>query len=368
MAYPNRMSEPSEPSMPPPAPPETAAIDEAAIEGAIKGANELAPAGPPAKWVVAPTPGEVITSEMTRNSYTMGEKIGEGHFGVVFRALDVWGNDLAVKVMKPLGSYEKVKQSTEAEFHKLVLLRHPNITYLFDAWEYRDTFYLVTERCEWSVADLISQDWFDGRFWVKGIARCLLQAVHYIHLNRYCHQDIHTGNMFAAIARDEMAVEGPQQIQQEQKPIAIQFRLGDLGVAKLFDEVDATNTRNLGMLPPEALDTAEFGPLDHRIDIYHCGLLLLQVALSKELRFTEEEIKTGKPKELASQLQAPWNFALEKALRRHVAFRTAGAMELWRDLSSPGVDEQSQALQLKLPEPPAADTGEPNPPAGSSTS
>jgi serine/threonine protein kinase len=330
---------------------------------------ELAPPIPPAKWVVPPTPGEVITSEMTRNSYTMGAKIGEGHFGHVFSAVDVWGNALAVKVMKPMGSYEKVKQSTEAEFRKLALLRHPNITYLFDAWEYRDTFYLVTERCDWSLADLISEDWFKGHFWVKGIARCLLQAVHYIHLNRYCHQDIHPGNMFAAIARDELALEGPQQIQQEQKPIAVQFKLGDLGVAKLFDEIDATNTRNFGMLPPEALDTAEFGPLDHRIDIYHSGLLLLQVALSKELRFTEEEIRTGKPKELASQLAAPWSFALEKALRRHVAFRTESAMELWRDISSPGVDEQPQAQQLQLPEPPPpADAGESPAPAGSPTS
>jgi serine/threonine protein kinase len=328
---------------------------------------ELAASNRPADWVVAPTPGEVITSEMTRNSYTMGAKIGEGHFGLVFSAVDVWGNDLAVKVMKPLGSYEKVKLSTQAEFHKLALLRHPNITYLFDAWEYRDTFYLVTERCHSSLADLISQEWFDGRFWVKGIARCLLQAVYYIHLNGYCHQDIHPGNMFAAIARDELAADGPQQLQQEQKPIALQFKLGDLGVAKLFDEVDATNTRNLGMLPPEALDTAEFGPLDHRIDIYHCGLLLLQVALSKELRFTEEEIKTGKPKELASQLEAPWNFALEKALRRHVAFRTAGAMELWRDLSSSGEIEQAQPQQLQLPEVPTDDVGEPQAPSGAPT-
>lgn len=349
-------------------PPEPETTSEPAPPHGPDTTTELAAPIPSAKRAVPPTPGEVITSEMTGNSYTMGQQIGEGHFGVVFSAVDVWGNNLAVKVMKPLGSYEKVKQSTEAEFRKLVLMRHPNITYLFDAWEFRDTFYLVTEHCNWSLSQLIAQEWFDGRFWVKGIARCLLQAVHYIHLNGYCHQDIHPGNMFAAVARDELAPEGPQQLQQEQKPIAIQFRLGDLGVAKLFDEIDATNTRNLGMLPPEALDTAEFGPLDHRIDIYHCGLLLLQVALSKELRFTDEEIKTGKPKELASQLQAPWNFALEKALRRHVAFRTAGAMELWRDLSSAGSDAEPEAKQLRLPEPPAADAGGPNPPADPSTS
>ncbi len=44
------------------------------------------------------------------------------------------------------------------------------------------------------------------------------------------------------------------------------------------------------MLPPEVLNSSEHGPIDARIDIYHVGLLFLQLAYSKELRFTEEEI------------------------------------------------------------------------------
>src|SRR5713226_3668764 len=40
------------------------------------------------------------------------------------------------------------------------------------------------------------------------------------------------------------------------------------------------------------------------------------------------------PQERAIQLPAPFNFALEKALRRHVANRTQSAMERWRDLNS----------------------------------
>ena len=37
---------------------------------------------PPAKVVVPPAPGEVITSLTTGNTYTMGNQIGEGYFGV----------------------------------------------------------------------------------------------------------------------------------------------------------------------------------------------------------------------------------------------------------------------------------------------
>jgi serine/threonine protein kinase len=291
----------------------------------------------------------------------MGEKIGEGHFGLVFGAVDDWTNQLAVKVMKPRGSYENVKKSTEAEFHKLLLMRHPNITYLYDAFEYRDTFYLITERCDYSLAQLVSFPWFEGLFWVRPIARCLLQAVHYCHLVGYCHQDIHAGNVFAVFARNEMAVQGAQD-----QANAVQFKLGDLGVAKLFEEIDAANTRNVGILPPEVLDASEFGPLDHRLDIYHCGLFLLSIAVSKDLNFTQDEIRAGKPRELALQLQPPLNFALEKALRRHVASRTESARELWRDLNSPGLPTQPQPEQLSLAETSeSSDPGDSHPNASS---
>ncbi|HVC00296.1 MAG TPA: protein kinase [Candidatus Dormibacteraeota bacterium] len=167
----------------------------------------------------------MITSEATGNTYTMGEQIGEGHFGLVYSCVDIWKNNLAAKVLKPIGAYEKVKTSASAEIQKLVLLRHPHITYVFDAFEFRDTFYIITERCHCPLTSLFALDQFNGLDWVGPIARCLLQAVHYIHINQYAHQDIHVGNVFAAFARNEMNSEDPG---------AIQFKLGDLGVARLF--------------------------------------------------------------------------------------------------------------------------------------
>jgi eukaryotic-like serine/threonine-protein kinase len=293
----------------------------------------------PADWVTPPSVGEVITSGATGISYTMGEKIGEGHFGLVYGCIDGWNNSLAAKVMKPLGPPEKVRAATEAEFDKLLRLRHPHITYVFDAFEHKDTFYIITERCYCPLKNLFALDDYNGAAWLKPIARCLLQAVNYAHINGYAHQDIHLGNVFAAFAKNEMNAEDPG---------AILFKLGDLGVAKLFNEIDATNTRAQWMLPPEVLDPAEFGPMDYRIDIYHCGLLFLHLLHGSELRFTAEEIKAGAPRGLARHLQAPYNFALEKALRRHVTYRTASAMELWRDLNSPEQPVEPQPVQMEF--------------------
>jgi serine/threonine protein kinase len=300
------------------------------------------PATPPAALVIPPSPGETVTSELTHNTYTMGEKIGEGFFGLVFSCVDIWNNQLAVKVLKGTAPYGVIEAAAQEEFGKLMLLRHPYITYVFDAFHLSETIYIVTERCHCPLSRLFTDiKGFDGKLWIRAVARCLLQAVHYIHLNGYVHQDIHLNNVFAAFARDEMLENGPG---------ALNFKLGDLGVAKLFSEIDATNTRAQWMLPPEVLDTKEFGPMDHRIDIYHCGLLFLHVLNGAELRFTDEEVLAGKPRQLALQLPPPYNFALEKTLRRHVAARTASAMELWRDLNSPpALPAPTQPEQMALP-------------------
>jgi serine/threonine protein kinase len=302
------------------------------------------PTSPPtaqqAKSVTPPSPGETITNLATGNSYTMGAPFGEGSFGVVYDCVDGWNNQLAAKILKPVKSYEEVKASFEAELTKLVQLRHPFITYIFDAFEYRDTFYLITERCDSSLAWFFEQEWFKGHLWLMAIARCLLQAVHFIHSAEFVYQDIHVGNVLMAHARDEMIPDNPG---------ATQFKLGDLGVAKLFTELDAANTRAQWMRPPEVIDSAEFGPLNHRMDIFHCGLLFLQLAYSRELRFTAEEMRAGKPRQMALELQAPLNFALEKALRRHVSMRTGSALELWRDLNSPGAAVELAPQQIEEP-------------------
>lgn len=302
-------------------------------------AQELHP-HPVVKQAVNPAPGEMITSFLTGNTYTIGPQIGEGHFGVVFACTDLWQNELAAKVLKPISTYEDVRTRAEAEFKKLIHVRNPFITFVFDAFEYRDTFYIITERCYCPISHLFSLDNFSGFLWIKAISRCVLQAVHYLHLSGFVHQDIHLGNVFATVVKDEMA--------PNVGPGALLFKLADLGIAKLFGELQTANTRAAWMVPPEVHNPNEFGPIDHRIDLYHVGLLLLQIASGKELRFTEQEILDGLPREKALELPAPLNFALEKTLRRHVPFRTANAMELWRDLNAPPT----------LPDPPASELTE----------
>jgi serine/threonine-protein kinase len=286
-----------------------------------------APSSPPgaAPVFAPPQQGELITSISTGNTYRIGQVIGEGSFGVVYECTDTWENELAVKILKPLGTYEQVRDRAIAELVKLRNLRHPNVTYVHDGFEFRNTFYIVFERCWKPINQFIQSKDFRGHLWLRALARQLLQAVHFLHCNDYVHQDIHGGNVFIATMRDDMDPNG----------MIFTFMLGDLGITKMVTEMDAANTVLAEwMRAPEALNSAEFGPMDHRMDIYHCGLLFLQVLLGKPLTFTRDEILRGAPRELAMQIGGQFQFALEKALRRHVDFRTASALELWRDLNT----------------------------------
>ena len=277
------------------------------------------------KMFTPPIPGEKIISPR-QISYWIGNEIGHGSFGIVFECSDDWSNTLAAKVLVPNQKpYDLIRDNWLLEIKNLLLMRHPNITFIYDAFEYRDTFYIITERCYWTIRDLIKEiPNFQGNLWIRPVARCLLQAVHYLHTYGYVHKDIHSGNVFTSLTRNEVA---------PNLPGAIAFKLGDLGISKLAGDINFFNTILAEwMLPPEYLKPEEFGTIDQRMDIYHCGLLFLQILIGKELNFNHDQIISGEPRMLAEGLPSPYGFAIGKALRRHGVQRTQSAMELWHDL------------------------------------
>lgn len=275
--------------------------------------------------LVYPRKGEKIRCNVTKNVYTIDDKIGEGNFGVVYGCYDVWGNNLAVKVLKPKGTYQAIKSSCLKEFDKLLKFRHPYIIYVHDAFEYRNTFYIVTEKCSSTLASMMKIRNFDGRVWLRPVAHCILQAVHFVHTNRYLHQDIHVGNVFSTFIKDELLPNNHQ---------AIRFKVGDLGISRLMEEVSAESTMADWMRPPEVLAPGRFGVLDYRIDIYHLGLLFLQMILGGDIRFTPSDILKGRPRDIALSLHIPEGEVIAKALTCKVQDRIPSAMEFWRELDN----------------------------------
>jgi serine/threonine-protein kinase len=275
---------------------------------------------------VPPSDGDVI--EYDDIQYFIGEKIGHGAFGDVFDCRDEWGNELVAKVLLPRNqSYETIRENWLHEFQNLQQLRHPQITFIHQAFECQDTFYLIVEKCEFTLKDLVSNtsDSTDGELWLPYVSRDILNGLHYIHDHGYVHKDLHPGNVFVSLQRDPML--------PDQEPV-LRFKIGDLGISRLEEDIILSNTiLAQWMLPPEALNPHEFGFIGKHVDIYHVGLLLLSLLLNQTPDFTRDEIIAGYPRELAKGLESIYAPAIARALRRHVSARTPSAIAMWREIS-----------------------------------
>ncbi len=270
-----------------------------------------------------PQEGEVINNAGT--NYYLGEDIGEGYYGKVYACSDDWMNDLVAKVMVPKNqTYEQVRDLWTRELTNLVNLRHPNITYVYDAFEYRHTFHLIIERCADNLFTLIQWPDIDGNLWLPYLARDILQAIDYIHRSGYVHKDIHAGNVFSQWVRDRMV---------PKKPPVLIFKVGDLGISRLETDINVFSTILAPwILPPESIDPGTFGTIGKQVDIYHAGLLFLNLFVREVPHFTTQDILAGKPRQLAENLPSPYARAISRALRRHVYYRTQSALELWKDI------------------------------------
>ncbi len=272
-----------------------------------------------------PALGETITVD--GKYYFIGKLIGKGAFGEAYECTDEWSNDLVAKILVPKNqTYDEVKENWLQELHKLMHLRHPNITFIHQAFEYKDTFYLIIERCTMTLEAIINDQKLNHELWIPYVARDILQALDYVHLLGYVHKDIHAGNVFVAQSFDRMV---------PTKAPVWSFKVGDLGISRLETDIRVFNTLLAQwMIPPEALDPDKFGAVSRSTDIYHAALLLLALLNGTAPSFTPDEVLAGAPRKLAESLPSKFAPAVARALRRHTNARTPTAMQFWRELST----------------------------------
>jgi serine/threonine-protein kinase len=278
-------------------------------------------------WPFLACDGNPITSQITGNSYFVRRRIGEGAFGVVFGCGDMWDNELVIKVLKP-SLADEIKSTQDRAIHELVVLahvRHPNIVHVHEAFEFEHAYCIVSDQCDQTLAQFSALPNFEPRMWFRGLARCILQALHFTHVQQLAHCDVHSGNVFVHYLPDEIL---PREY------ASMVFKLGDFGLARPKNEIAANSTFLTRIRPPEAIDKSEFGPLDHRVDIYRCGLLFLEFLLGAQGKFSQEELLIGRPQEAALMQQSPVFEAIARMVRRHVPYRTFSALEAWHEIRS----------------------------------
>jgi serine/threonine protein kinase len=267
----------------------------------------------------------VIVSAVSGIAYTIGPKFAQGSFGDVFACSDEWGHDLVAKVIRPIGDIMQTEARAADEINALALVSSPHIVHVYDAILFKGACYIISERCNLTLRQMIDRPGGNIGLWFHPLAKAILQALHVVHTRGLAHCDVHAGNVFLRFIPDSL-------LPNDQ--MASVFKLGDFGLARPLHNMDSRGTFLDSLRPPETHDPLEYGPLDHRADVYQAGLLLLSVLNGREAVFASKEVLAGEPRKLAEALASitPAAAVVAKMLRRHVVDRPVTALDAWREI------------------------------------
>jgi serine/threonine-protein kinase len=275
----------------------------------------LAPYAVPMQF---PQLGTVLRS--ARGEYLVQSIIGTGEFGAVYGAVGPFDQIYAIKMMRPANRpYAEVQGEWMREVQRLLSLRHPNVVYIFDAFEQDYLFYLALEYCDHALGAMLRIPMQEGL--VIELARQLLAAVQFLHDNDVVHDDLHPGNVLIQDGKDRPLV-----------------KISDFGISTELRGMPAIrpNVVHHAIMAPEIIATGYTGK---QSDIYQIGLLLYwmlagESAVPQNVPYDQLVacVADGVPRRRAEALGTPLGHLVARMLRRREQFRYGSAREVWADL------------------------------------
>ena len=268
--------------------------------------------------------------------YTLEDKVGDGGFGDVFRAVDDnTGMEVAIKCSRPQESsrIQDFEQRFLREVACISKLRHPGIVQLFDYGALPDkTFYLVMEYvCGLNLDVLIKRDAPYSYVFASNIILQILDALSEAHSQGIVHRDLKPANIMLVqrgLRRDIV-------------------KLLDFGIAKAFDGTEPDLTRQtfdkgVGFgspqyMPPEQFYGQKAGPYS---DLYAVGLLFLELLTGRPAitgktlsEIVEKQIRTFPTIEPPFN-QGPLFDVFRRALAKQPSMRYQTALEMYCDVDA----------------------------------
>jgi hypothetical protein len=194
--------------------------------------------------------------------YRLGERLGAGGFGVVWRAHDErLERDVAVKVI-PFGGGPDDDARIQREAVAAARLNHPGIVALYELGHDEHAAYLVSELVEGAtLADLGREGAVSDRD-VARIGAALCEALEHAHARGVVHRDVKPGNVM---------------VLAEPAAGAGFAKLTDFGIARLASGEGLTATGDIvGTLAYMAPEQAEGGEIGPECDVYSLALTLYE--------------------------------------------------------------------------------------------
>ncbi len=289
----------------------------------------------------SPDTAETGAHELRHERFEIGNVLGEGGMGVVYRARDTRdGRELALKLMK--GSLAgTARRRFEREFRSLASLHHPHCLNVFDYGELdRGPFFTMELFQGRPITSLAGRG-------VEAVLEPLLQvtlALDYIHNQGIVHRDVKPSNI---LVRPATGLNGQP---------GFEAKLMDFGLAKYYGvksslSAEAGFVGTVAYCAPEQLNNDE---LDHRADLYCLGLVSYEL-LSGRYPFPQARLDgiralmraqlNDKPRPLAEvspELPGPIADAVMKYLRKQPRRRPDSAALLRNAIAAHlGIDDQT---------------------------
>jgi tetratricopeptide (TPR) repeat protein/serine/threonine protein kinase len=248
----------------------------------------------------APAPAEGSPAEAAGTAlgpYRLLEPLGEGGFGIVYRAEQQQPvrRLVALKALRPGMDSKQVIARFEAERQALALMNHPNIARVLDAGEAPPAYaggpprpYVVLELVEGvPLTDFCDRERLTPRERL-GLFLSVCQAVQHAHQKGIIHRDLKPSNILVS--------------RQDGRPVV---KVIDFGIAKALDQrlTDKTLVTGVAQVVGTPLymspEQAEPGAadVDTRSDLYALGVLLYEL-LTGTTPFDRERLREASFDEL----------------------------------------------------------------------
>lgn len=191
---------------------------------------------------------------LIENDYTIGEVCGSGAFATVRKVISkTSGQTRALKIIKKQKSSDSSRMYLEVEILKKLI--HPNIMQIFEFYEDKKNFYIITELCEGGeLFDMIVNKGSFSEDEAAYVMKQLLSSINYIHTSNICHRDLKPENILLDTKKNNI------------------IKIIDWGTARFFEKNKKMNkiSGTPYYIAPEVL----FEKYDEKCDIWSCGIIM----------------------------------------------------------------------------------------------
>jgi len=188
--------------------------------------------------------------------YTIGEIMGSGAFATVRKVIHKdTNNPRALKIIKKNPKQDSSRMYLEVDILKKLI--HPNIMQIFEFYEDKKNFYIITEFCEGG--ELFDKVVEKGTFkedegaWIM---KQLISAINYIHSNKIVHRDLKPENILLDTKKNNI------------------IKIIDWGTARFFDKDKNKKMNKISGTPYYIAPEVLFEKYDEKCDVWSCGVIM----------------------------------------------------------------------------------------------